>query len=81
MPESGRIGAKSVLRIAVRFYDTSLGVIIMSGNWKDLLLRTGLPLEATVARVLTDCECHVLGEYEYTTISEDGSPLVVHAMC
>ena len=49
----------------------------MSGDtsWKEALLSSGLPLEATVARMLTEVRCVVLGQHEFTVLNQDKTPV------
>ena len=45
-------------------------------KWKDALLSSGLPLEATVAACLERHGAHVFGEYEFPTVNLDGDQLL-----
>lgn len=45
-------------------------------KWKDALLRSGLPLEATVATQLESHGCHVFGEYEFPVFPFEGQQLL-----
>lgn len=42
-------------------------------SWKEALLSSGVPLEGTVARMLTAIGCVVLGEREFTVIDSGGT--------
>ncbi len=42
-------------------------------TWKEALLSSGMPLEATVARILTEHDCFVPGEHEFTVVNIDGT--------
>ena len=45
-------------------------------KWKDALLSSGLPLEATVAACLERHGAHVFGEYEFPTVNLDGEQML-----
>lgn len=45
-------------------------------KWKDALLSSGLPLEATVAASLERHGAHVFGEYEFPTVNLNGEQLL-----
>ena len=44
-------------------------------DWKDLLLRSGLPLEHDVADLLEKHKIYSYGEYSYSRINENGQQL------
>jgi len=45
-------------------------------KWKDALLSSGLPLEATVAGQLENQGCHVFGEYEFPVFTLEGQQIL-----
>lgn len=45
--------------------------MLPTNTWKEALLSLGMPLEATVARILAERDCSVPVEYEFAVVKID----------